>query len=70
MTTGEIADPTTEPRPPERADAAGAVCPYKGLATYQTADAELFHGRNFLESNATAPTEPSHPGRVPRAGVS
>jgi DNA-binding SARP family transcriptional activator/WD40 repeat protein len=38
------------PRPPSDV----AVCPYKGLATYQAADSRLFHGRDRLVNRLLA----------------
>jgi DNA-binding SARP family transcriptional activator/WD40 repeat protein len=43
--------PNGAPGPPEPT---GAVCPYKGLATYQASDAALFHGRGRMVTRLVA----------------
>ena len=42
------------PRPRARSPSDVTACPYKGLATYQAADAELFHGRSRVVTSLVA----------------
>ena len=47
-------DPALDLPPPSRAPPDSSVCPYKGLAAYQAADAGLFHGRSRAVSTLVA----------------